>query len=118
MAFSDPVEPKFDNSSATKCPRVSVGDFQSIYQSEDGTKRVRISTVNGKRKRGTLRLDLSKVTTDPFDTTQNVEIGMSAYLVLDRPLSGFTAEEQRKLCEGLAAFMTEANLKKLVASES
>lgn len=118
MAFSDPVEPKFDNSSATKCPRVSTGDFEATYLSEDGLKRVRISTQNGRRKRHTLRLDLSKITTDPFDTTQNVEVGASAYLVVDRPLAGFTNEELRKLAEGLAAFMTEANLKKLIASES
>lgn len=118
MAFSDPIEPKFDNTTATKCPRVSVGDFQAEYLSEDGLKRVRISTQNGKRKRHTFRLDLSKITTDPFDTSQNIEVGASAYVVLDRPIAGFTNEELVKLLLGLSAQMSEANMKKLVASES
>jgi hypothetical protein len=118
MAFSDPIKVKFDNSTETECPRVSTGDFESTYQSEDGLKRVKIATSNGRRKRHSFRLDLSKITTDPFDSTQNVEVGTSAYLVVDRPLAGFTNEELRKLSEGLKSILTEANLKKLIASES
>jgi hypothetical protein len=118
MAFSDPLKVKFDASTETECPRVSTGAFQSEYMSADGLSVVKIATSNGKRKRHTIRLDLSKITTDPFDTTQNVEVSTSAYLVVDRPLAGFTNTELRKLCEGLTAFLTEANLKKVIASES
>lgn len=119
MALADPLKPKFDASAETECPRVSTGNFESVYLSEDGLKKVRISTQNGSdRKRHLARLDLSKITTDPYDTSQNVDVSMSAYLVVDRPLSGFTNEEARKLAEGLKALLTEANLKKIIASES
>jgi hypothetical protein len=123
MAFSDPIKPKFDNSTETECPRVSTGSFQSQYQSEDGLKKVQISTIETKksRRRHSLRLDLSKLTTDPFDTTQNIEVGASAYVVIDRPISGFSNEELKKLTEGLCALLTAssgASIKKLVASES
>jgi hypothetical protein len=67
------------------------------------------------------RLDLSKLTTDPFDETQKVEVSASVYLVLDRPLAGFTNAELKLLVEGLTTFLTAstgANIKKLIASES
>lgn len=119
MAFSDPLKPKFDNSAETECPRVSTGSYESTYQSADGLGKVRLATQNGSdRRRHLARLDLAKITTDPYDTSQNIDVSMSAYLVIDRPISGFTADEARKLAEGLKALLTEANLKKLVASES
>lgn len=118
MAFTDPIKVKFDGTNEVECPRVSTGAFESIYLSADATGRVKIATSNGKRKRHTFRLDLSKITTDPFDTTQNVEIGTSAYLVVDRPLAGFTNVELRKLVEGLKTVLTEANINKLLASEN
>jgi hypothetical protein len=120
MSFSDPLKPKFDNSAETETPRVAVGDLQSRYLSEDGLKEVVVSTqeTNKSRKRHSFRMNLSKMTTDPYDTTQNILVGCSSYLVVDRPISGFSNEEVRKLCEGLKAILTEANLKKLIASES
>ena len=123
MAFTDPIKPKFDNSTETECPRVSTGVLNSVYQSEDGLKKVSISTVETKksRKRHTLRLDLSKLTPDWHDTTQNVEVSTSAYIVVDRPVAGFTNEELKKLAEGLCALLTASSgsaIKKLIASES
>lgn len=118
MAFTDPLKIKFDASTETDCPRVSTGAYESEYMSADGLGRVKIATSNGRRKRHTFRLDLSKITADPFDTTQNVEIGTSAYLVVDRPLAGFTNTELRKLTEGLKTILTEANINKLLASEN
>lgn len=123
MSFTDPQKPKFDNSTETECPRISTGVLQSKYQSEDGLKVVSISTIETKksRKRHTYRMDLSKLTTDPHDTTQNIEVGASAYVVVDRPIAGFTNEELKKLTEGLCAILTAssgANIKKLIASEN
>jgi hypothetical protein len=118
--FSETLKPKFDNSTETECPRISTGDRQSRYQSEDSTKSVEISTQLTKknRYRHEFRLNQAKVTADPYDTSQNIDVSCSAFIVLDRPVSGYTAEEVRKLAEGLKAILTEANLKKLLASES
>lgn len=120
MAFADPVKIKPTGSEAT-CPRVSTGDFSSTYLAEDGLTKVTISTQNGKRKRHVVRCDLSKITTDPFDTSQNVEVSSSAYLVIDRPLAGFTNAELKTLVEGLTTFLTASSgeaIKKVIASES
>jgi hypothetical protein len=120
MAFADPQKVKVTETEAT-LPRVDTGSFSSQYLSSDGLTRLTISTQNGKRKRHVARIDLSKITTNPFDTTQNVEVGSSAYLVVDRPLAGFTNAELKKLVEGLVGFLsasTYSATEKLLGSES
>lgn len=120
MAFADPIKVK-PGETEKECPRVSVGDYSSTYLSEDGLTRVTISTQNGKRKRHVARIDLSKITTDPFDESQKIEISSSVYVVIDRPLAGFTNAELKTLTEGLTTFLTAstgASIKKLIASES
>ena len=120
MAFADPVKVK-PGETEKECPRVSTGDFQSVYLSEDGLTNVTISTQNGKRKRHVARIDLSKLTSNPFDESQKVEVSSSAYVVIDRPLAGFTNAELKTLVEGLTTFLTAssgASIKKLVACES
>jgi hypothetical protein len=121
MAFTDPIKVKVDGSNEVECPRVNTGNFSSEYLSADDTISVKLSTANGKRKRHVARIDLSKITADPFDDTQNVEVSTSAYLVVDKPLAGFTNEELKKLVEGLVGFLSASSYsatKKLLASES
>jgi hypothetical protein len=45
----------------------------------------------GKRVRHVLRLDLSKITSDPFKPAENVKDGMSTYVDFDLPHAGNTA---------------------------
>lgn len=121
MAFADPQKVKVDGTTEVELPRVNTGNFASEYLSADSLIDLKLSTSNGKRKRHIARIDLSKITTDPFDTTQNVQIGTSAYLVVDRPLAGYTNEELKKLVEGLVGFLSASSYaatKKLLASES
>lgn len=121
MAFADPQKVKVDGTNEVTVPRVNTGNFSSEYLSDDDTIKLLLSTSNGKRKRHLARIDLSKITTDPYDTTQNVKVGTSAYLVVDRPLAGFTNAELKKLVEGLVGFLsasTYAAVTKLLASES
>lgn len=120
MAFADPQKVKVTETEAT-LPRVDTGSFASEYLSSDGTVALKLSTANGRRKRHVARIDLSKITTDPFDTSQNVEVSTSAYVVIDRPLAGFTNAECKKLVEGLVTFMsasTYSATEKLLGSES
>lgn len=122
MAFSDPIEVKVDGTNTVKLARVSTGDLQSRYLSEDDTIKATISTQEtGTRKRHLYRLDLSKFTADPYNTSQNLRVTASAYLVIDRPVTGFTNAELLKLVEGLSTEISESTYstaKKLIASES
>lgn len=120
MSFADPQSIKIGETE-TSLPRVSTGKFESLYQSEDGLITLKASTVENRRKRQVIRLDLTKVTADPFIPEQNVEVSMSAYLVVDRPPTGYTNAEA---LAGVKGFITALNagsellLKKLLASES
>lgn len=117
MALTDPQKIKVTESEAT-CPRVSSGAYTSTYQSSDGTVKLTLSTQNGGRKRHVCRVDLSKITTDPFDESQKEEVSMSSYIVIDRPLSGFTVAEAKKVVEGLTAYLTATITEKLLGGES
>lgn len=118
MAFVDPIKVKVDGTNEVECPRVSTGDFASEYLSADDSVGVKLATSNGRRKRHTARIDLSKVAPSAILPSQNEEVSSSVYLVIDRPLSGYSNEELRKAVEGLKTFLTEANIKKLLGSES
>lgn len=120
MALADPQKIKVTATEAT-CPRVDTGNFASQYLNSDGTVRIRVSTTNGKRKRHMVRVDLNKITTDPLVPAENEEVSSSCYLVVDRPITGFTNEELQKVVEGLVTYLsasTYAVTKAVLGSES
>ena len=121
MSFSDPTKIKVDGTTTLELPRVSTGDLKSEYLKDDGTVKVKVSTSRGRRIRHQYRVDLSKIAASTITPSQNEEVSSSIYLVIDRPLSGYTNEELKKAAEGLMTALTEstsANLKKLLGSES
>lgn len=120
--FTDPQSVKI-GASTISLPRVSSGDLKSAYGNEDSTVDLTISTQEtGKsRLRHTVRLDKSKIAADPLITTQNVENSASVYLVIDRPVSGFTNTEAEEIAKGLLEYLsasTYANVKKVLGRES
>lgn len=119
MAFADPQAIKVSGVTTT-LPRVDSGNYRSVYQSSDGKYKLTISTQEGKRKRHSYRVDVSKIAPDPL-TAVNSQVGMSAYIVIDRPLSGFDNTESLAIVVGLLEAATEAtngDLTKLLGSES
>ncbi len=120
MAFADPQSIKISGTT-TSLPRVSVGDFKSVYESADGLIKVLASTQNGRRLRQTFRVDVSKITSDPFIPAQNVEVSMSTYLVFDRPLVGFSNTEAKAVYDGFIEALQASSsvlVTKLLGSES
>lgn len=121
MAFADPQKVKVDGTTEVTLPRVNSGGFASEYDSSDGLVKLKLSTTNGRRKRHVARIDLSKVIASTINPSQNEEVSTSAYLVVDRPLSGYTNTELKKLVEGLVNFLsasTYSATEKLLGSES
>lgn len=120
MSFADPQSIKI-GATTTSLPRVSTGDFASEYASEDGLISLKASTVNNRRKRQVVRLDLTKITSDPFIPANNTEVGMSAYLVVDRPPAGYTNAQALEAVKGFIERLNateETLIKKLLASET
>lgn len=121
MSFADPQSVTISGS-AISLPRVNVGANLSEYLSADQRVRLKASTQYGKRTRRTLRLDHSKIATDPY-TAQNAEYAMSVYLVFDTPAGGigYSAADALAVYLGLKGQMSassDALISKLLAGES
>jgi hypothetical protein len=119
MAFSDPQSLTI-NSVATSLPRTGFGDNTGTFTSADGAVRLTVTHQNGKRNRTTIRVDHSKVTADPFVANVNQKVGMSAYLVADRPVNGYTQTEVKQIVDALTAYLTAstgANVSRALGGE-
>jgi hypothetical protein len=99
MALADPQSIKISGVT-TSLPRVSTGDFKSVYESADGLIKLSLATEEGRRLRQVVRVDINKITADPFIPAQNVEISTSLYLVFDRPKVGWTNAEAKAVYDG------------------
>ena len=121
MAFADPQKIKVRAAGEDTLPRVDTGDFSSEYLSSDALVALKLATSNGRRKRHVARVDLSKIIASVLNPAQNEEASASAYLVIDRPISGFTNKELKELAEGLVTFLSASSYsatEKLLGSES
>jgi hypothetical protein len=120
MSFTDPQTVTI-SAVTTPLPRVSVGDDRSEYQSSDGLIVLSASHDYGKRTRRVLRIDTSKVTSDPFRPSENVKVSMSNYMVFDLPPAGYTAAEALAVYAGFKTQFTassDALIVKLLGGES
>jgi len=108
MALTDPQKFKEVAGTEVEAPRVSTGDFKSIYETSDGNNVLTISTqeTGSNRKRHLVRIDVSKLTTNIYEETKKQTVTASVYLVVDRPIAGFTVAECKKLVEGLVGLLS------------
>lgn len=120
MSFADPQTVTI-SAVTTPLPRVSVGEDVSEYASGDGLIQLTASHNYGKRTRRMLRLDTSKVTSDPFRPSENVKVAMSLYTVFDLPPAGYTAAEALAVWIGYktqVAASSDLLISKLLGGES
>lgn len=108
MSLTDPQKFKEVAGTEVTAPRVSTGSFNSIYETSDGVNVLTVSTQesNTNRKRHLVRIDVSKLTTNIYEESKKQTVSMSAYLVIDRPVAGFTVAEAKKLVEGLVGLLS------------
>lgn len=105
MAYADPQSVTVSGS-AVSLPRISSGTNGGAFASADGAYRLSVSSTYGKRTRRSIRLSQKKLTADPFAPDRNVEASMSAYIVVDHPVNGFTVAEQKAVVDALVAYLT------------
>lgn len=102
-------------------PRTGTGPSSSVYLEADGDLAMTISHTGGKRRRSVARLDRTKTAADPLISAQNILHRFGVYLVVDKPVTGFTIAEQKDICLGLTAWLSDssgANLVKFLGGES
>lgn len=119
MSYSDPQSLTISGT-AVSLPRTSSGVNSGAFSAADGTVQVKISHANGKRNRRTVRLEHSKIAADPL-TAANTRYSMTAYIVVDTPLVGYTVAEAQAVVAGLTKWLTDtsgSNVAKLLGGEN
>lgn len=117
--FTDPQTVTI-NAIANTLPRTSTGDDSSSYTKDDGTVILTVSHLETKnaRVRHQVRLDFNKIAADPFIAGNSRMASGSAYLVVDEPNAGqFTNADLLLYAKGLVAWLTDANVTKVLAGE-
>lgn len=116
--FSDPQTITV-NAVATPLPRVETSGKKTIYQSNDQSYTLTISHVNQgtSRVRSMVRVDRKAIVPDPLTSVNDYET-LSVYLVIDRPLAGFTSLQVEQLVDGFKAFLNQAAVQKVYGQES
>jgi hypothetical protein len=123
MALTDPQKFKEVAGTEVTAPRVSTGDFKSVYETSDGLNKLTLSTTESasNRKRHLVRVDVEKLATNIYEESKKQSVSMSVYLVVDRPVNGYTVAEAKKLVEGLVGLLsasTYALTEKVLGGES
>jgi len=121
--LTDPQKFKEVAGMEVTAPRVSTGDFKSVYSTSDGLNKLTLSTqdIAGSRHRHLVRIDVAKLATNIYEESKKQEVTMSVYLVVDRPANGYSVAEAKKLVEGLVGLLsasTYALVEKVLGGES
>jgi hypothetical protein len=120
MALADPQTITISGVT-TPLPRVDTSVGSSKYLSADGLIDLSLANAYGRRTRRVVRVDHSKITTDPFISTQNVKVGMSVYTVFDLPPAGYTNAEALAVYTGFKTQLAASSdlvITKLLGGES
>lgn len=108
MSFSDPQSVTV-NAVAVPLPRTSAGTDSGGFTSADGQYQLSVSHSRGKRYRRTIRLSQTKISADPFVADRNVQASMSAYIVVDTPVNGYTTTEAKLIVDALTGYLTASS---------
>nr|QDH91363.1 MAG: hypothetical protein H2Bulk34143_000003 [Leviviridae sp.] len=122
MALTDPQSITISGTT-TPLPRTFASGDESAYTSADGLIKLSIShnLVKQGRARRLLRIDHSKLTSDPFKPSENVKVNMANYVVFDVPPAGYTNTEVLAVYTGFKTLFTagtDAIITKLLGGES
>lgn len=125
MAFADPTSIAIgatvtsSGGTATSLPSTDrSAPYKGIYESSDGLRSLTITHTKGSRTRSEFRLDQYTTYTDP-STGLTSKVSSSTYLVVNRPVAGFSNTLLQADINGLLAFLaTSANQLKFLGLES
>jgi hypothetical protein len=105
------------NAVAISLPRTSNGPTVNGYTSADGnTSMTTKQNITATRFRREVRLSQRKIAADPISAV-NKEIGVSVYLVIDEPKTGFSDVEIGYLIDALKLWSSSTNYNKVLGGE-
>lgn len=107
------------NGVAKSLNRVSFGNLAGTFASRADGLKLRITHVEGKRNRRTVRLDSTKTAADPLLDGVSKQYSMSAIFTVDAPLVGYSDTEASQIVQALVDWLdVPANLSKVIGGES
>lgn len=119
--FADPTSITI-NAVAESFATISRDTNKSVYRTADNEFTLTISrseSGNGAnpRRRYLVRIDQQKIAADPV-SSDNAEVTMSVYTVMDVPEWGYSSTQIDDVLQGLQSFLTTANSAKVLAGET
>lgn len=115
--FADP-QTMTVNAVAQSMPRIANVGQKSTYQKNDMSFTLLLShTVAKDRVRSMARIDQRAIVPDPLTTVNDYET-LSVYLVIDRPLAGFSSTQVDQLITGFKTWLDTTAVGKLYGQES
>lgn len=103
---------------AKSMARIRSDGYAAEYSTSDGLYTFKITHNRGKRTRSEARLDFFTPYTDPSTGLTNT-VSATAYVVLNRPIAGFTSSQLTDIITGVCGFMSQsAQMTKFLALES
>jgi len=103
---------------AQSMPRILSSGLSSTYQKNDKNYTFKIShQESGVRVRSLVRVDFRAVVADELSGDNHYQ-NLSVQLVIDRPITGFTATQVYDLIAGLKTWLDSTNVGKLYGEES
>ncbi|DAD51400.1 coat protein [ssRNA phage Gephyllon.4_16] len=122
MSLADPQSITISGTT-TPLPRTFAEGDESAYTSSDGLIKLSVSHTFAKqgRARRLLRIDHSKLTSDPFKPSENVKVNTAMYMVFDIPPAGYTNTEVLAVYTGFKTLFTastDALITKVLGGES
>lgn len=119
MAFGDPQSVTV-NSVAQSMPRIQLMDngTKAIYQKADGTYKLTIShkSLGKDRVNSMVRIDQLAIVPDPLTSVNDYET-LSFWVVIDRPLAGFTQTQVEQLIAGMKTWLDSTNIGRVFGRE-
>jgi hypothetical protein len=106
------------NAVAQSMPRISSVGTKSVYQKNDLSFTMTIShAVSKDRLRSMVRVDQRAIVPDPLTAVNDYET-LSFYVVIDRPLAGFSSTQVEQLITGFKTWLDATSIGKLYGQES
>lgn len=116
--FADPQSITV-NSVAQSLPAISRNTDSSLYRKDDGSYQMVVShQFKPTRNRFTVRLTAEKIAADPLASANNQVYSSSVYLVMDKPVAGYSNTEIQQLTSALVAWLTVGNIAKVLGGET
>jgi len=106
------------NAVTTSLPKTNSGPTANVYTSADGNTIFTVKqNSTASRFRREVRLSQNKIAADPLSGLNRL-LGVSVYLVVDEPKSGFTDTEIGYYIDALKSWLSSANYNKVLGGES